>query len=103
MIRYGKRISSRPDFFSAEVLPADLGDLQIAQDLLETITAHRESCVGMAANMIGASKRVIVFDDSGKFSVMFNPEIIAKSEPYKTSEGCLSLLGEPRPTTRFKK
>lgn len=92
-----------PIFLARKSSPADRGDIQTARDLLDTITAHRDSCVGMAANMIGVSKRVIVFDDGGKYSVMFNPEIIAKSEPYKTAEGCLSLLGEPRPATRFKK
>lgn len=92
-----------PIFLAQKSSPADPNDRQTAQDLLDTITAHRDSCVGMAANMIGVRKRIIVFDEGGTFRVMFNPEIIGKSEPYKTSEGCLSLLGEPRPTTRFKK
>ena len=82
---------------------ADESDSRTARDLLDTINAHKDECVGMAANMIGVKKRVIVFDDGGTFRIMFNPEIIGKSEPYKTEEGCLSLLGGPRPTTRFKK
>lgn len=68
-------------------------DLPVAQDLLDTLAAHKESCVGMAANMIGVNKRIIVFDNEGEYTVMFNPEIIKKSEPYQTEEGCLSLSG----------
>ncbi|MDE7362903.1 MAG: peptide deformylase [Oscillospiraceae bacterium] len=98
-----KELIHDPIFLAQKSEPADESDKQTARDLLDTITAHRDSCVGMAANMIGVTKRIIVFDDGGKFSIMFNPEIISKSEPYKTSEGCLSLLGEPRPVTRFKK
>lgn len=92
-----------PIILAQKSTPATESDISTAQDLLDTIAAHKAECVGMAANMIGVKKRIIVFDDNGKFSVMFNPEIIGKSEPYKTEEGCLSLLGNPRPTTRFKK
>lgn len=98
-----KELIHDPIFLAQKSEPADENDRQTAQDLLDTITAHKDECVGMAANMIGVKKRVIVFDESGTFRVMFNPEIIGKSEPYKTEEGCLSLLGAPRPTTRFKK
>lgn len=98
-----KELVHDPIFLAQKSSPADENDRQTAQDLLDTITAHREGCVGMAANMIGVKKRIIVFDEGGTFRVMFNPEIIGKSEPYKTAEGCLSLLGEPRQTTRFKK
>lgn len=98
-----KELVHDPIFLAQKSSPADESDRQTAQDLLDTITAHREECVGMAANMIGVKKRVIVFDDGGVFRVMFNPEIIGRSEPYKTEEGCLSLLGGPRPTTRFRK
>ncbi len=81
-------------------------DLQTAQDLLDTLIAHRESCVGMAANMIGVRKRIIAFlDESGKtptYTVMLNPEIIKKDGVYDTEEGCLSLLGGPRPCKRYK-
>ena len=78
-------------------------DLVTARDLLDTLSAHREGCVGMAANMIGVCKRIIVFDDSGKLSLMLNPEIIKASGEYETAEGCLSLLGGPRKTKRFQK
>ena len=77
-------------------------DLQVAQDLLDTLTAHKDGCVGMAANMIGVQKRIIAFDNDGTYMVMFNPEIIKKSEPYDTEEGCLSLLGGPRKCKRYK-
>ena len=78
-------------------------DLEIARDLLDTLLAHRESCVGMAANMIGVCKRIIVFDSGGVPTLMFNPEIIKSSGEYETEEGCLSLLGGPRKTKRFQK
>ena len=77
-------------------------DLQIVQDLLDTLIANREDCVGMAANMIGVRKRIIAFDNEGTYMTMFNPEIIKKSEPYDTEESCLSLLGGPRPCKRYK-
>ena len=78
-------------------------DLQTAQDLLDTLTAHKDGCVGMAANMIGVKKRIICFDNEGVYMTMFNPEIVKCSEPYETEEGCLSLLGGPRKTKRYKK
>ena len=71
-------------------------DLPIAQDLLDTLAAHKDGCVGIAANMIGVNKRVIVFDNEGTYMVMFNPEIVKKSEPYQAEEGCLSLSGTRR-------
>ena len=77
-------------------------DIQVARDLLETLEAHKEGCVGMAANMIGVSKRIIAFDNEGSYMVMFNPEIVRKSEPYETEESCLSLLGGPRKCKRYK-
>ena len=83
--------------------PATPDDLQAAQDLLDTLTAHKDSCVGMAANMIGVQKRIIVFDCEGTYMTMLNPEIIKQSEPYETEESCLSLLGGPRKTKRYKK
>jgi peptide deformylase len=76
-------------------------DIDVARDLLETLEYHKDGCVGMAANMIGVSKRIIAFDNDGEYTVMFNPEIIRFSEPYQTTEGCLSLSGT-RPTKRFK-
>ena len=88
-------------FLSQKSAPATAEDLPAAADLLETLEAHKEGCVGMAANMIGVSKRIIAFDNGGSFMVMFNPEIIKKSEPYETEEGCLSLSGT-RKTKRWK-
>lgn len=78
-------------------------DLSVAQDLLDTLLAHRESCVGMAANMIGVQKRIIIFDNEGVPTIMLNPEIIKAEGQYETEEGCLSLLGGPRKTKRFQK
>ena len=80
-------------FLSQKAEPSTLKDLPVAQDLLATLTAHKDGCVGMAANMIGVCKRIIVFDNEGKYMVMFNPDIIKKSEPYEAEEGCLSLTG----------
>ena len=77
-------------------------DLQVAQDLLDTLTAHKDGCVGMAANMIGVQKRIIAFDNNGTYMVMFNPEIIKKSGPYDAEEGCLSLLGGLRKCKRYQ-
>ena len=77
-------------------------DLQVAQDLLDTLTAHKDGCVGMAANMIGVHKRIIAFDNDGTYMVMFNPEIIKKSGTYDAEEGCLSLLGGPRKCKRYQ-
>ena len=68
-------------FLSQKAEPATLEDLAVAQDLLDTLTAHKDGCVGMAANMIGVCKRIIVFDNEGKYMVMFNPEIIKKIRP----------------------
>lgn len=77
-------------------------DIQTAKDLLDTLIANKESCVGMAANMIGVLKRIIVFNNEGAYLTMFNPEIIKFSEPYEAQEGCLSLLGGPRKVKRYK-
>ena len=77
-------------------------DLEIARDLLDTLTANQEACVGMAANMIGQYKRIIVFDNEGTYMTMFNPEIIKASGEYDTREGCLSLIGDPRPCKRYQ-
>lgn len=88
-------------FLAQKAEPATLGDLPIAQDLLDTLAANQSRCVGMAANMIGVNKRIIVFDNEGEYMIMFNPEIIKKSDPYQAVEGCLSLLGV-RPAKRWK-
>ena len=92
-----------PILLARKSAPATKEDLQIAQDLLDTLQAHREACVGMAANMIGQWKKIIVFDNAGTPMLMFNPEIIKKSDEYETEEGCLSLLGGPRKTKRYQK
>ena len=76
-------------------------DIQVARDLLETLEAHKEGCVGMAANMIGVSKRIIAFDNESSYMVMFNPEIVKSSDRYEAEEGCLSLAGT-RKTKRWK-
>ena len=80
-------------FLAQKAEPATPEDLPAAQNLLDTLAAHKDSCVGMAANMIGVNKRVIVFDNEGEYMVMFNAEIIKKSGPYQAEEGCLSLPG----------
>ena len=94
-------IMKDPIFLAQKSAPATKEDLQVAQDLLDTLTAHKDGCVGMAANMIGASKRIIAFDNEGKYMVMFNPEIVKRSEPYEAEEGCLSLPGT-RKTKRYR-
>lgn len=76
-------------------------DLPTAQDLLGTLAAHQAGCVGMAANMIGVKKRIIAFDNDGRYMVMLNPEIIKKSGYYEAEEGCLSLSGT-RKAKRWK-
>ena len=83
-------------------VPATKEDLPVAQDLLDTLTANKDGCVGMAANMIGVYKRIIVFDNDGTYMTMFNPEIIKASGQYDAQEGCLSLLGGPRPCKRYQ-
>lgn len=88
-------------FLGQKSQPATKDDLQIAEDLLDTLKANADGCVGMAANMIGVKKRIIAFDNSGEYMVMFNPEIIKCSGVYEISEGCLSLIGT-RETKRYK-
>ena len=88
-------------FLAQKAAPATADDLATAQDLLDTLTAHKDGCVGMAANMIGVCKRIIAFDNEGAYMVMFNPVIIRQSGPYEAQEGCLSLTGV-RKTKRFQ-
>ena len=101
-----KELMHDPIFLAGKSEAATKDDLQVAQDLLDTLMAHRETCVGMAANMIGVRKCIIAFlDDSGfapTYTVMLNPEIIKKDGAYDTEESCLSLLGGPRKCKRFK-
>lgn len=80
-------------FLAQKAQPATADDLPVAEDLLETLAAHRAGCVGMAANMIGVNKRIIAFDNEGSYMVMLNPEIVKRWEPYQAEEGCLSLTG----------
>ena len=92
-----------PIFLARKSEEATKEDLDAAQDLLDTLAFHKEGCVGMAANMIGVTKRIIVFDNEGQYMTMLNPVILKASNPYKTEEGCLSLLGGPRKCKRYKK
>lgn len=98
-----KDVIHDPIILGAKSDPATKDDLQVAQDLLDTLIANKDGCVGMAANMIGVHKRIIVFDNEGTYMTMFNPEILKKSEPYDAEEGCLSLLGGPRKCKRYKR
>ena len=88
-------------FLAQPSAPASPEDAYVARDLLETLVAHKDGCVGMAANMIGVSKRIIAFENGEEYMVMYNPEIIKCSQPYMAEEGCLSLEGR-RQTKRYK-
>ena len=88
-------------FLAQKSEPATREDLYLARDLQDTLAANRDRCVGMAANMIGVRKRVIIVHMGISDFVMFNPKITRKEGPYKTEEGCLSLPGE-RETTRYE-
>ena len=101
-----KELMHDPIFLAGKSEIATKEDLPVAQDLLDTLMAHKETCVGMAANMIGVKKRIIaVLDEGGRapvYTVMLNPEIIKKDDAYDTEEGCLSLLGGSRKCKRYK-
>ena len=90
-----------PTFLMRPSAPATEADRGVADDLRDTLAAHSDECVGMAANMIGVSRRIIIVNDNGKFLEMFNPEIVGKSGEYSAEEGCLSLMGV-RTATRYK-
>lgn len=96
-----REIMRDTEFLAQRAEPATPTDLPVADDLLETLAAHKDGCVGMAANMIGVNKRIIAFDNDGSYMLMLNPEIIKKAEPYETEEGCLSLTGT-RKARRWK-
>ena len=96
-----REICKDETFLVQKAAPATADDLATAQDLLDTLTAHKDGCVGMAANMIGVCKRIIAFDNEGTYMVMFNPVIVRQSGPYAAQEGCLSLTGV-RKTKRFQ-
>ena len=88
-------------FLAQKSEAATMDDLGTARDLLDTLAAHKDGCVGMAANMIGVNKRIIAFDNEGEYMVMFNPVIVRQSSAYEAEEGCLSLTGT-RKTRRFQ-
>ena len=81
--------------------PATKQDLSVGQDLQDTLTANQERCVGMAANMIGVRKRIIIVNIGFMNLVMYNPVLLKKDTPYETEEGCLSLEGV-RKTKRYQ-
>lgn len=87
-------------FLSIPSKPATKEDASVGQDLMDTLLAHRQHCAGMAANMIGVNKNIIVFEENGKPLIMYNPVILQKAGEYETTEGCLSLSGE-RKTKRY--
>lgn len=88
-------------FLAQKAEPAAAEDIGTARDLLDTLIAHKDGCVGMAANMIGVNKRIIAFDNEGEYMVMLNPMIVKQSGVYEAEEGCLSLTGT-RKAKRFK-
>ena len=88
-------------FLSRKSREATAADLPVAQDLLDTLEANRENCVGMAANMIGQAVRIIVFHVGGAPTLMFNPVILKAEKPFEAEEGCLSIRGT-RKTTRYE-
>ena len=92
-----------PIFLSRPAEAATRDDLPVARDLLQTLMAHKETCVGMAANMIGVAKAIIAFDNAGSYMVMLNPRIVKATGEYEAEECCLSLLGGPRKAKRYKK
>lgn len=98
-----KELMHDPLFLARKARTATKEDLSVGQDLLETLLAHRATCVGMAGNMIGEQIAVIAFFDGDSPVVMYNPEILKAEGEYETEEGCLSLLGGPRKCRRYQK
>ena len=98
-----KELIHDPIFLGRKSVDATKEDMSVARDLMDTLMFHKETCVGMAANMVGECKRIIAFADGEGFMLMFNPVIVKAAGEYETEEGCLSLLGGPRKTKRFKK
>lgn len=96
-----KTIIKDPLLLQRKSVPAGKADLQTAKDLLDTLEANKESCAGMAANMIGVTKRIICFADEHGLTLMLNPEIISAFGEYEAEEGCLSLSGT-RKAKRYK-
>lgn len=96
-----KAINHDQSFLQQRAIPATKQDLNIGIDLQDTLKAHQNECIGMAANMIGVNKAVIIAT-LGPFNVvMYNPQITQKLTPYQTEEECLSLQGK-RPVTRYR-
>ena len=103
VIRMIKEIMHDEKFLAQKAEIATKEDLYIADDLRDTLLANKEKCVGMAANMIGINKKIIIFEDEDKnYLIMFNPEIIKKQNSFETEESCLSLQGYPKKTKRYK-
>ncbi len=98
-----KELVHDPILLARKSQQATKEDLEAARDLLDTLKAHRETCVGMAANMIGVYKNIIAFDNDGTYMVMLNPVIVKGTGEYEAMEGCVSLLGGPRKARRFQK
>ena len=98
-----KALVHDPILLAGQSEKAGKADVFHAYDLLDTLMAHKEGCAGMAANMIGIRKRIIVFvTENGSYMMMLNPVILQKQKPYDTEESCLSLLGGPRKCTRYE-
>ena len=98
-----KELVHDPILLARKSAPATAEDLETARDLMDTLLHHRESCVGMAANMIGVTKKIIVFQEGSGYTTMLNPEILKAEGEYEAEESCLSLLGGPRKCRRFQK
>ena len=96
-----KELVHDPMFLAQKSEPATEADAQVITDLLDTLRAHLDGCVGMAANMIGVKKNIIVVSMGFMQVAMVNAKIVSTKKPYKTEEGCLSLLGGPRSCTRY--
>lgn len=88
-------------FLQQKAAPAAREDKAIAEDLKDTLAAHRDTCAGLAANMIGFAKAIIAFRQGKDIVIMYNPERLSAAHPYEAEEGCLSLSGE-RKTTRYE-
>ena len=97
-----KELIHDPFLLSRKSRIATKEDLQVLTDLLETLVFHKETCVGMAANMIGETVRIIVFFENGKAQGMLNPEILKAEGEYETEEGCLSYMGGPVKVKRYR-
>ena len=97
-----KEVIHDPIFLAGKSEMATKEDLQVAEDLFDTLTTNADSCVVMVSNMISVHKRISCFDDNGNYMTMFNPEIIKKLESYETEEGCLSLIGGPCKCKHYK-